>query len=339
MTRERLTLSVSFTVAPSREWRIEAPVAPAVPPVEAAVAPVERVAGKVGPEIVQLAVPYDPRHFPARGAIVERKHDGLRAVWIKGQLLTRNGLPMWNTAHLWPALNALEAAYGEAVVFDGEYVVNDRFGETAKEWNLHRNAGAPVDGRGVLYLFDAIPVPVWEGRDCGWPLIERKAHLRTVFMLAGDPSGLWPVDHWPVASDAAAQRLFNQAAAAGHEGIVIKDPRSLHYAGRGRAWQKLKAGLTLDLQVIGYVPRKDDPAMLGAIICDYQGRGVKVAAGFDDRTRATIMHHPERIAGRIAEIGCMEIMDSGQLRQAVFKDWRDDLGPGEIGLIRGRVDG
>jgi DNA ligase-1 len=335
-------ISTTFILGPSREWRIEGPVAPPAPVIEApgAPEPPPAPAGKIGPEIVQLVAPYDAAHFPKRGAIVEHKHDGWRAAWIKGQLLTRTGLPIWNTAHLWPALDALQATYGEPVIFDGEYIECGSFAKTAKACTAGIHAGGPIPGDGVLHLFDAIPVSVWEGREAGLPLVERKRLLAAA--IAGlypcaEPHSLRFVDHWPVASAAAAERIAADIIRAGGEGAVVKDPHSLHYAGRGRAWQKIKTKLTLDLQVIGHGPMKAEPDLLGFILCDYQGRGVKVAHGFTDDERIRLYHYPEKLAGRIAEIEAMEVLDSGALRSARFIRWRDDLGPGDIGGIRGRL--
>ena len=48
------------------------------------------------------------------------------------------------------------------------------------------------------------------------------------------------------------QRLLDQALAAGHEGVVVKDATSLYAAGRrGKAWRKVKPVRTYDLVVLG----------------------------------------------------------------------------------------
>src|SRR4029434_2938514 len=46
--------------------------------------------------------------------------------------------------------------------------------------------------------------------------------------------------------------LLEQALAAGHEGVVVKDAASLYAAGRrGKAWRKVKPVQTFDLGVLG----------------------------------------------------------------------------------------
>jgi DNA ligase-1 len=49
-----------------------------------------------------------------------------------------------------------------------------------------------------------------------------------------------------------AQRVLDDALAAGHEGVVVKDAASLYAAGRrGKAWRKVKPVRTYDLVVLG----------------------------------------------------------------------------------------
>ena len=281
-------------------------------------------------EICQLVTDYDPKYLPAGGAIVERKHDGWRAVWLRGELVSRSGATLWSTAHLWPALRELEARFGEPMMFDGEYVVGGSFAVTSAECNGAKNAGAPVEGRGVLHLFDAVPMSVWEGREAGMTLRHRKKTLANRMFVRGD---LHLVEHF---EGSFPEQILNCAMLRirdGDEGIVIKDPRSLHAAGASRAWMRLKRSLTLDLRVIGHAERMRKiegvkggvpDGVLGSITVDNGGKPVKVGIGFDERERAVLWHHPDRLIGRIAEISAMEITDNGSLRQPRFLRWRDD---------------
>jgi len=288
-------------------------------------------------ELCQLVTDYDPKFLPSGGAIVERKHDGWRAIWLRGELVSRSGATLWSTAHLWPALRELEARFGEPMTFHGEYVVAEDFMATSSECNSAKNAAMPVEGRGVLHLFDAVPVQVWDGRERGHRLEYRK------YLLKGELANLRSygtrgyhlhfVDHKAAHSDWDVQPMFDIAERYGHEGIVIKDPRSFHAAGRSRTWMRLKRSLTLDLRVIGYTEqmRKVEgvkggvpDGVLGSITVDNGGKPVKVGIGFDERERAVLWHHPDRLIGRIAEIAAMEITDNGSLRQPRFLRWRDD---------------
>ncbi len=77
------------------------------------------------------------------------------------------------------------------------------------------------------------------------PLSERIAHLATVV----PPSNLLPsvTTESPDTGDA----FLREARAAGHEGIMVKDPASAYQAGRrGKSWLKIKPANTLDLVIL-----------------------------------------------------------------------------------------
>ena len=101
---------------------------------------------------------------------------------------------------------------------------------------------APPEGV-VTFLFDLLHV---DGEDLlDTPLAERAARLEAIApqlevprVLTSDPD--------------EGQRVLDEALAAGHEGVVVKDAASLYAAGRrGKAWRKVKPVRTYDLVVLG----------------------------------------------------------------------------------------
>jgi DNA ligase-1 len=100
-----------------------------------------------------------------------------------------------------------------------------------------------LDKESPTFLFDALHL---DGEDLlDAPLEERIERLAQVAPDLKVPSVL--------TSDAdEAQRLLDEALAAGHEGIVVKDAGSRYAAGRrGKAWRKVKPVRTYDLVVLG----------------------------------------------------------------------------------------
>jgi DNA ligase-1 len=76
------------------------------------------------------------------------------------------------------------------------------------------------------------------------PLAERLAALERV-------AGPWRVPGVVTADPARAQGVLDEALAAGHEGVMVKDAASAYEAGRrGGAWRKVKPVHTLDLVVL-----------------------------------------------------------------------------------------
>ena len=100
-----------------------------------------------------------------------------------------------------------------------------------------------LDKESPTFLFDVLHL---DGEDLlDVPLEERSARLAAVAPELKVPSVL-------TSDPDEAQRLLDQALAAGHEGIVVKDASSLYAAGRrGKAWRKVKPVRTYDLVVLG----------------------------------------------------------------------------------------
>ena len=105
---------------------------------------------------------------------------------------------------------------------------------------------AVLDGEALgseTFLFDLLHV---DGEDLlDTPLEQRNARLAALAPELKIP-GTFTSD------PAAAQRVLDEALAAGHEGVVVKDAGSLYAAGRrGKAWRKVKPVRTYDLVVLG----------------------------------------------------------------------------------------
>jgi DNA ligase-1 len=128
-------------------------------------------------------------------------------------------------------------------VLDGEALWMGAGGPASFQDTVSRiDRSAPPEGV-VTFLFDLLHV---DGEDLvDTPLEERAArleaiapHLKIPGVLTSDPE--------------EGQRVLDEALAAGHEGVVVKDAGSVYWAGRrGKAWRKLKPVQTYDLVVLG----------------------------------------------------------------------------------------
>jgi DNA ligase-1 len=100
----------------------------------------------------------------------------------------------------------------------------------------------------ILVLYDCM---WWEGRvllQC--ELWERKAHLRRLFERGWRTIAL--CEEQVIQGEEALEFLFNKAREEGHEGLMIKNPRSVYAVGqRGREWLKFKKPYeTIDAVVV-----------------------------------------------------------------------------------------
>lgn len=134
-----------------------------------------------------------------------------------------------------------------AVVLDGEAVGSGeedvgrpgRFQDTMAAFGSH---GAGAAASLAVRLFDVLHLDGTDLLDA--PLSHRRELLERV-------AGPWVVPAVATEDPAVAQRALEDALAAGHEGVVVKDLGSAYEGGRrGGAWRKVKPVLTLDLVVI-----------------------------------------------------------------------------------------
>ncbi|MEX2553510.1 MAG: ATP-dependent DNA ligase [Actinomycetota bacterium] len=131
----------------------------------------------------------------------------------------------------------------DQVVLDGEALWMNEGGPAAfQETVAQIDAGAPPEGV-VTFLFDLLHI---DGDDLlDTPLEERSARLEAIAPHLKVPA--------VITSDSeVAQAVLDEALAAGHEGVVVKDVASHYAAGRrGKAWRKVKPVATFDLVVLG----------------------------------------------------------------------------------------
>jgi DNA ligase 1 len=128
-------------------------------------------------------------------------------------------------------------------VLDGEALWMSDDGPAAFQDTVAQiDSDAPPTGI-VTFLFDALHL---DGDDLlDTPLRERVARLDALAPALRIP-GVFTSDR------AEAARVLEEALAAGHEGVVVKDAESLYTAGRrGKSWLKVKPVRTYDLVVLG----------------------------------------------------------------------------------------
>jgi len=192
---------------------------------------------------------------PAGGIMAEEKRDGIRALYIDGRLLTREGIEIHGVDHILPFLRSMEEKAGHALFIDAEFQIRDSLRDTISHFK--RGPAAPDGGK--LWAFDCMPLGQWRADSCDEPLHERKAALlalwQGVVADAASDDWTWPVqsrgrlpasdavviipDLWLLDADAVwdeAQRVW----ARDGEGLVLKTWDSVYRRRRTNDWQKVK---------------------------------------------------------------------------------------------------
>ena len=195
--------------------------------------------------------------LPSGGAMVERKWDGWRAIYLpdhtgRKRLFTRNGMAIEGVEHILYQLARMEKAAGVPTVFDGEFVVGDSLAMT-KAWCERGWKGGGTAG--MLHVFDCLPYAQWERGGSSKPLIERKADLRECAGIAGADSWEWRPRSYGADEGAPAVRVVEDGWAfdaqdvlteaqrvwsAGGEGVMAKNAEAPYCRNRNGSWLKVK---------------------------------------------------------------------------------------------------
>ena len=177
---------------------------------------------------------------------VEWKLDGIRLQIHRRRedvrVYTRNLNEI--TASLPGVVAAVRRLPVEQAVLDGEgiWIGGDGRPAAFQDTVSLIDSGAPPEGI-VTFLFDLLHLDGVDLLDA--PLRERRERLEALAPQLVVPGVL-------TADPGEAQRVLEEALAAGHEGVVVKDAGSAYAAGRrGKAWRKVKPVRTYDLVVLG----------------------------------------------------------------------------------------
>jgi DNA ligase-1 len=192
-------------------------------------------------------------------AAIEWKYDGARVQIHKdGDHVVVFSRRLENvTASLPEIVSAAKQIAAKSAILDGEAVAIGKDGRPMafqdilkrfrRKYNVEKLAAQiPLH----LFLFDLIYL---DGRSVtDLPLSERRALLEKI-TRQNPTSSLLLADQVLSSSVEAAEEIYRQALAAGHEGIILKNPASAYAPGkRGKNWLKIKPVMeTLDLVVIG----------------------------------------------------------------------------------------
>src|SRR5258705_5755357 len=178
------------------------------------------------------------------GARIQLHGDGGRvAIWSRRMSDVTRSLPDIVTI-------ARRDLGGTPFILDGEVVALDATGrplpfqELMRRFRRVRGVGAAAAGLPLtLHLFDCLMA---DGRSrLDEPYATRWEELQRV------PGGRWLAERAMITTAAEGEAVMARAMAAGHEGVMAKDPRSSYEpGGRGKRWFKLKTALSVDCVIV-----------------------------------------------------------------------------------------
>jgi len=208
---------------------------------------------KDGPSIAEWADAHrhiSPLQIDAQRNVVQFKADGIRALYIDGRIVSREGAPLDCALHCTPGLARLEAAIGLGPLFiEGEYVAEDGFEATLAE---HKKG----EGQGVFWIFDMMPLIDWQSGRSNIVVQERLEFLVTMVNEHCDSNFVGALNYWVLTREETLAKA-REIWAEGGEGVVVKRWNSSYERKRSDAWLRLKQVHTVDAMIVDMHGRPD----------------------------------------------------------------------------------
>lgn len=255
---------------------------------------------------IQLAKPIDYARikYPV---LVSPKLDGLRAIFKDGKFYSRLGNQFKGLTRLEECLKSILTP---EIMLDGELMVEgEHFNEISGQLRSFNETN-----KATFNVFDAPHLSLPLEQRCSW-----------IEDLVIPESRINVIQHFMAHDDDDIQDLYQDALAHGHEGIMVKDPRSLYENARTWSWMKVKPIHTEDLKVIGtFEGQGKYEGLCGGLIVDRGGVRVRVGSGLSDAQRNIWADDSSDILGATIEVAFQEVTPDGSLRHPRLKAVRGD---------------
>ena len=252
--------------------------------------------------MLALNCPKELRFYPM---LVSPKLDGVRATVQRDsegmlRLFSREGLLIPN---LYTQTIHSDEAYENC---DGELVI------LGKDFNAVQSAVMSVHGEPNVRFkkFDMYHPE--------WTFTERYLHM---VQLGGDY-----IEATLCFDKESLMAHHRRNVADGHEGTMIRNPHATYKCGRAtttlQQLLKLKDFQDAEAIVTGWTTQKNDPAMLGALLADFNGITIKIGTGFTQEQKRSMM--TKETIGKIAKFKYQEITVKGKPRFLGFLGFRQE---------------
>ncbi|NPA72555.1 MAG: DNA ligase [Gammaproteobacteria bacterium] len=241
------------------------------------------------------------------GWLVSEKLDGVRAYWDGRRLISRSGrefaVPSWFTENFPP------------FELDGElWMGRGEFSKTVSIVQQHK----PHNG------WQDITYQVFELPNQQGGLLER-LNILSLYLKAFPAPYLQGIEQSTISDNTSLQNLLQQVTEQGGEGLVLRNPDTLYYAGRTPNALKVKVKQDAECIVTGYTEGKGKyHGQVGALKCKLakgtfpelsatEKRVIKLGSGLTDSQRLS----PPKV-GSVVTFQYMGVTQSGLPRFPVY---------------------
>ena len=261
------------------------------------------------------------------------KLDGVRAIKVGGQLLSRTQKPIPNRSVQMKFSALLPDGW------DGELIYGEPTSPTVYRDTVSKVMTHEEDTDGVrFFAFDIYQMDE--------PFVNRQSYL------ADHISGIVRLRQYHVENYEDLRQLEGYALKAGYEGLILRSPDGRYKQGRSTFREgimlKLKRCKDSEATVIdfeeqhhnanpatlderGYTKRsshqdnKQPTGSLGALVVNWEGHELRIGTGFTQKDRQDIWDDKDRYRGRLVKFKYLPTGIKDLPRHPVFLGWRDSI--------------
>jgi DNA ligase-1 len=234
------------------------------------------------------------------GWMVSEKLDGVRAIWTGTEFISRAGKPI-NAPNWFKSKMPMCELDGELWLGRGQF--QKCVGIVRKK--------QPVDSEWIRIKYMVFDMP-----SINKPFEERYDMLQCLLMTNTVSSA---VEQEDIQDDNHRQEIYNKIVRNGGEGTIYRHPQSMYEERRSPYMLKEKPIATDEAVVVGYQEGEGKhTGRMGALLCRWQDKDIKVGTGFTDDER----EDPPSIGATIT-FSYQELTNDGMPRFPVYITVRD----------------
>lgn len=268
---------------------------------------------------------------------LSQKLNGVRATYVGGELISRQGIPYKGLNHIIKSIELLkDISKMQNIVLDGE-LIRDNVDGLSDNDNFKLGTGIITsndkDKSCIKFvIFDVITDNDFANKESALTYRKRKEYLNFLNTIIYKYS-IKCIEIVKFVYEGTDQSkidyYLNEADKVGWEGLMLNKDVP-YYCKRHKGLIKIKTFKHSDLRVIGYEEGTGrNSGKLGAFVVDYNGNNVSVGSGFSDTQREEFWKYREYYIGKIVQVKYKEvsvdkITDRESLQFPVFECVRDD---------------
>jgi DNA ligase-1 len=256
---------------------------------------------------VMLAKKFEDEEHKVKGKefVITEKLDGMRTIMI-----VENGNVTFFSRQGQPIVGLVEITQDAKLlpdnVYDGELLIHNADDYKDRDVLQETLKIARKDGekRGlILHLFDMIPIEEFKAGKSKATYRKRKEELEFIVDKLNSPY-IKVVPNLYVGKNLdVIPKLLEEMNRKGKEGLILNISDGKYQCKRTDVLLKIKSMNTMDCKIIGFEEGTGKyEGMLGALLLDYKGYGLRCGSGFTDEDRKEIWNNKEKYLGKIAEI-------------------------------------